>query len=248
MITLFECTDHGRPSDDGFVTYVAETRCRKPCDSSRLRTHAQSRAELESSRARVPNTAGGEISSTTLLRVGAHTTYWKCCLGAYGHHCHSRSGTPHQHVQDDVHTAIRPLPSRPGSTVYSEVALNPATLSRQGALCNSGIEVMGFVEARTMVVKSLVQVCPDSNGCRQFRYSVRQVTRRQPRWHSPLHRQRRVSRKPHYGRVSPARTPDIRYLRDCQLTDFEAILCASPIQLVRQRSMDIRRRPQPGGQ
>ena len=50
------------------ATFVPGRRHRKICDSSPVRTHAQSRAELESPRARVPFIAGCEISLATALR------------------------------------------------------------------------------------------------------------------------------------------------------------------------------------
>ena len=62
-------------------------------DSSLVRIDAQSRAQLESPRARVPYMAGSEFSPATVLRGAAHTSYWKCFLGAYGSHRPS-AGTP----------------------------------------------------------------------------------------------------------------------------------------------------------
>ena len=53
-------------------------------DSSWARTHAQSRAPLESSRARVPCIAGYETSSATMLRTAALQSNWTRLLAAYG--------------------------------------------------------------------------------------------------------------------------------------------------------------------
>lgn len=53
-------------------------------DSSLVRTDAQSRAEIESSRARDPYMARCEFSLATALRERAHTEYCMRFLGAYG--------------------------------------------------------------------------------------------------------------------------------------------------------------------
>lgn len=75
------------------TTNTAETRRREIFDSSTVRTNAQSRAQLESPRARVPYTAGGEFSLATVLRGSAHTAYSKRFLDAYGSH-RPRTRTP----------------------------------------------------------------------------------------------------------------------------------------------------------
>ena len=77
------------------ATFVAERGCREIRDSSPVRTHAQSRAELESPRARVPYMAGREFSLATVLLGSAQTDYWKCFLGAYGSH-RLRAEAPHR--------------------------------------------------------------------------------------------------------------------------------------------------------
>ena len=66
-------------------TFVAGTRRWDFGDSSLVRIHAQSRAELESPRARVPYIAGCEFSPVTVLLTGAQTTYFKRYRRAYGH-------------------------------------------------------------------------------------------------------------------------------------------------------------------
>ena len=53
-------------------------------DSSDVRTHAQSRAQLESPRARGPYTARCEFSPATVLRVTALQSNSTRCLVAYG--------------------------------------------------------------------------------------------------------------------------------------------------------------------
>ena len=68
-----------------FEMFVAETRCREFFDSSIVRTDAQSCAQLESSRARVPYTADSKFSPPTALRRGARTNYRTRYPAAYGH-------------------------------------------------------------------------------------------------------------------------------------------------------------------
>ena len=53
----------------GMVTFVAGRSCGEFGDSSPVPPHAQSRAELEPPRARVPYTAGCKFSPTTVLRA-----------------------------------------------------------------------------------------------------------------------------------------------------------------------------------
>ena len=55
-------------------------------DSPNVRTHAPSRAELKSSRARGPNTARGEFAPATVMRNIAQTNYSKRFRAAYGPH------------------------------------------------------------------------------------------------------------------------------------------------------------------
>ena len=52
---------------------------------SNVRTHAQSRAELKSSRARVPYMAGGEFSPATVVRPDAPQWKRTRSLAAYGY-------------------------------------------------------------------------------------------------------------------------------------------------------------------
>ena len=63
----------------------AGTKGRKIHASSHERTHAQSRAVIESPRARDPCTAECEISAATVLRQSALLKYWRCFPFAYGH-------------------------------------------------------------------------------------------------------------------------------------------------------------------
>ena len=64
----------------------AERRRGEFYNPSVTRTPAQSRAELESPRARVPYIAGWEFPTTTDVRVNAHDTYSNCFRAAYGHY------------------------------------------------------------------------------------------------------------------------------------------------------------------
>ena len=64
--------------------FVAGRRSEDFCDWSHVPTHAQSRAEIESSRARAPYTGGREFSPPTVLRSAAPAKYWDRFLTAYG--------------------------------------------------------------------------------------------------------------------------------------------------------------------
>ena len=64
-------------------TLVAERRRREICDSSPARTHAQSRAEIESPRARDRYTTRGEFSTATAVRSDALQSKRKRSLAAY---------------------------------------------------------------------------------------------------------------------------------------------------------------------
>ena len=66
-----------------------------------MRTHARSRAELESPHARVPYIARHDLPSGTRLRTGAHVKYWNRSPGAYGHRC-SSAGVPRSYVEDQI--------------------------------------------------------------------------------------------------------------------------------------------------
>ena len=68
----------------GRGTFVAGRRSEDFCDRSHVPTHAQSRAEIESSRARAPYMAGREFSPPTVLRSAAPAKYWDRFLTAYG--------------------------------------------------------------------------------------------------------------------------------------------------------------------
>ena len=72
-----------------FGTLVAGTRRPEIFESSLVRTHAQSRAGIESSRARVPYTAGCEFSPETAVRADAQAKNPKSFRAAYAH---NRSG------------------------------------------------------------------------------------------------------------------------------------------------------------
>ena len=75
--------------------FVAERSCREICDSSPVRTHAQSRAEIESSHPRVPYITGCEFSPSTVLRAPALQLERSRYLLAYaprkiGPHCRAQ--------------------------------------------------------------------------------------------------------------------------------------------------------------
>ena len=90
-------------------TFVVSTRRREFRESSLMRTHARSRAELESPRARVPHIAGWEFSSGTRLRSGAHVKYPTRYPPAYAP-ARSNGGTKFSYVGEDVHRVMhRPI-------------------------------------------------------------------------------------------------------------------------------------------
>lgn len=64
--------------------FGAERRLREIFDWSLVRTHTQSRAELESPRARVPCTAGYEFSTSTMMRAPTFQSNRTRSLTAYG--------------------------------------------------------------------------------------------------------------------------------------------------------------------
>ena len=68
------------------MMFIAGTRRRDFRDSSHVRTPAQSRAEIESPRARGPHTAGSEFSPATELRAAALQSKQTRFLAAYGPH------------------------------------------------------------------------------------------------------------------------------------------------------------------
>ena len=74
-------TNSGRAS---CATLVAERRHRNSADSPFVRTSAQSRAAIESPRARVPYTDGTEFSASPVLRTAALQSKRTCFLPAYG--------------------------------------------------------------------------------------------------------------------------------------------------------------------
>ena len=65
------------------ATFGAERRSGNFVDVSNLRTRTQSRAEFESSHARVPHTAGFELSPATVLRAATHQSNRRRFRAAY---------------------------------------------------------------------------------------------------------------------------------------------------------------------
>ena len=95
--------------------FGAGRRPRESSDSSNVRIHAQSRAELESSRARVPYIAGCEFSPATVLRTGAQPKYPTRCRPAYGH-CPSRAGPSRPDFRQKISGTCADSPREPRST------------------------------------------------------------------------------------------------------------------------------------
>ena len=75
--------------------FVAGRKHREICDSPQVRTSAQSRAALESPRAREPYIARYEFSPAALLRAGTLTSKQTRSLDAYDPHL-SRAKAPHR--------------------------------------------------------------------------------------------------------------------------------------------------------
>ena len=97
----------------GSGTFGAGRRRADFRDSSDVRTPAQSRAELESPRARVSYMAGGKILFSTVLRAVARYNYCTCYPFAY---CHVRPTTraPHLYVERDVPGTMYRSTGNPG--------------------------------------------------------------------------------------------------------------------------------------
>ena len=87
------------------ITCGAGTRCREFFYSSTVRTDAQSRAELECPRARVPYVAGWELPLATTMRAHALPSNSASSLAAYGH-SNSPSEPPRLPAEEEP-----PLPS-----------------------------------------------------------------------------------------------------------------------------------------
>ena len=77
------------------ATFGADTKHPELVESPVVRTHAQSRAELESPRARVPYLAGYEYSAATVLPAHAQAKYSKRFRAAYGRD-RSKAEAPHR--------------------------------------------------------------------------------------------------------------------------------------------------------
>ena len=86
---------------------VADTRCRKFCVSSRMRTPTQTRALIESPRVRAPYARRCKLPAETPLRTAAHIQYRSRYRSASGH-CPPRSRAPIPSlVNEDPGTAHR---------------------------------------------------------------------------------------------------------------------------------------------
>ena len=117
------------PHSTGFATFVAGRRRGEFCASSHMRKHAQSRAEIESSRARVPYTAGCEFSAATGVRAPAQPEYSKRFRGAYG-----------PIAQEPNHRIVRPPRNfwrHPSIGVATPDCRSPLRPSQRGELTTS---------------------------------------------------------------------------------------------------------------
>ena len=93
-----------RPVSSRVNTFVAERSWGDLYNRTRVRTHAQSRAELESYRARVPYMGGCDSSPATVLRLGALKSKSKRSRPAYGN-LGLRAERPHTWVNEDIPAA-----------------------------------------------------------------------------------------------------------------------------------------------
>ena len=80
--SMAQAADRYRPRP---ATFVAGRSSRYFCASSRARTPARTRVEIESPRVRVPDTARCELPATTLLRTAAHPQYRRRYRSAFAH-------------------------------------------------------------------------------------------------------------------------------------------------------------------
>ena len=95
----------GPPPAPTDVTFVAESGCREFFASPLVRTDAQSRAEIESPRARDPYTLRCKFSSPPVLRVPALQSRRRCSLTAYG--LHRQRTTPYRpYIRHESRTNI----------------------------------------------------------------------------------------------------------------------------------------------
>ena len=150
------------PFHDAHVVNVVERRRGDFSDPPGMRMRAQSRAEIESSRARVPNIAGCEFPPPTVLRTAALQSNSKRFRAAYGHH-RSRTGAPHR-------TSSRKSPG-PHTDPPRDVGL-PLTMTSLAELSNSlhqtisryRQEVRRTLTARGHVTNVVSRSHPDVSG------------------------------------------------------------------------------------
>ena len=104
--SILDVIPSGRARQDpAIVAYVAGTRRRVFLASSLVRTHAQSRAQLESPRARVSYNAGCGFSPATVVRTGAQQSKRPGFLVAYG----ARHRTPQRLSQRKPYEGVAPM-------------------------------------------------------------------------------------------------------------------------------------------
>ena len=109
-----------------FTTFGAGTRRREICDSSLVRTSAQSRAKIELSRARVPYIAGCEFSFATATRASTLRSKSTRSLVAYG--CGNLPNTSARIESESE--ACCPIP-QPADFLVSQISCAPLGVSVQ---------------------------------------------------------------------------------------------------------------------
>ena len=165
------------PGGSAFGTFGAGRRRGDFRDSSRVPAHAQSRADIESSRARVPYIAGCEISPATVLRAAALANYSKCFRAAYGHN-RSRAGVPRRSPTTKSLPRVGISPRLWTSLIVTSIADPKAATIRQ--FFRSRRSVRRDVTPRVPVPR-LVRTC---NRAIVSQLAARQCTTWQPRYWS----------------------------------------------------------------
>ena len=96
-----------------------DTSHRKFVVRSHMRIHAQTRAEIESPRVRVPYTARCKLPATTPLRRAAQAQYRRRYRSAFGHR-RPPTGAPRPYVVDEYPGAMHPLTRWPWNTAHRD--------------------------------------------------------------------------------------------------------------------------------
>ena len=160
------------------MTYAAGSRRQNSAVSSLMRTHAQSRAELEPPRARGPYMPECKFSAATVLRTAAQALYQTRYPAAYGHR-RSPTGALRPTANYDIAAALHP----PGPSIVKRTLPFhfPPTLSvrrrraRRSRSCGSSLPL----ELRWDSIKR----CAPRSECRRVPCSLGRARSPLPRMH-----------------------------------------------------------------